>query len=161
MVGLIISILVIKFINIAPTNRALAFTASPAIAFSLLLIPLLDTLRLFSLRIFSRRSPFMPDRNHIHHILLDKGFSHRQITLALVLSHLVVVIFTCTGFGLGTTPLIFISTCLFFTALGVLRPGNLGSYSKNERPFRQASVKTISIYEGPLIKKDAIVFKEN
>ena len=48
------------------------------------MMPLLDTLRVFGIRILHRRSPFSPDRNHIHHLLLDRGFSHRAITLTLV-----------------------------------------------------------------------------
>ena len=53
-----------------------------AIGFAVLMVPLFDTLRVFAIRIISRRSPFSPDRNHVHHFLLDLGFSHRQIALS-------------------------------------------------------------------------------
>ena len=82
LIGAINAILVIKFINTASTtDAAFPLASSPAIGFTILMIPLLDTLRVFAIRIFKRRSPFSPDRNHIHHLLLDRGFSHRSITL--------------------------------------------------------------------------------
>jgi UDP-N-acetylmuramyl pentapeptide phosphotransferase/UDP-N-acetylglucosamine-1-phosphate transferase len=85
LVGTINAILVIKFINVANTTGvSMPISASPAVGFTILMIPLLDTLRVFGIRIFHRRSPFSPDRNHIHHLLLDRGFSHRSITLTLV-----------------------------------------------------------------------------
>jgi UDP-GlcNAc:undecaprenyl-phosphate/decaprenyl-phosphate GlcNAc-1-phosphate transferase len=40
------------------------------------MIPVFDTLRVFALRIWSGRSPFSPDKNHIHHLLTNNGWSH-------------------------------------------------------------------------------------
>src|SRR6202050_2051490 len=92
LIGLVSAILVVKFINTASSaDVSYPVMAAPAIVFTILLIPLLDTLRVFGIRIFYRRSPFSPDRNHIHHILLDKGFSHRAITIILVSINLTVV----------------------------------------------------------------------
>lgn len=85
LIGLVNSILVIKFIAIAGAHGAkFPIPASPAIGFAILIIPLFDTLRVFGLRILDRRSPFSPDRIHVHHFLLDLGFSHKKITLACV-----------------------------------------------------------------------------
>ena len=75
----------VQFINIAGSPGALVpFPASPAIAIAILIIPLFETLRVFSIRIFNRRSPFSPDRNHIHHILLDRGMSHKAVSFVLI-----------------------------------------------------------------------------
>ena len=41
----------------------------------ILLYPLFDLLRVFIIRISDKKSPFHPDKNHIHHILINKGFS--------------------------------------------------------------------------------------
>ena len=38
-----------------------------------LIYPLFDLLRVFIIRIKNRKSPFHPDQNHIHHLLLNKG----------------------------------------------------------------------------------------
>lgn len=50
-----------------------------------LLLPVLDTLRLFIYRLYKRRSPFSADHNHIHHYLLDLGCSHTQTRMLLLL----------------------------------------------------------------------------
>ena len=41
----------------------------------ILLYPLIDLLRVFIIRISNRKSPFQPDKNHLHHVLLNKGYS--------------------------------------------------------------------------------------
>lgn len=88
LLGLINSILVIKFINISQTSAvAMHLDASPVIGFAILMIPLFDTLRIFTYRILDRRSPFSPDRNHIHHLLLDLGNSHKQVTFICVIAN--------------------------------------------------------------------------
>ena len=50
---------------------AIPIGSAAAIGFSILIVPLLDTLRVFAIRIFKGCSPFTPDRNHVHHLLLD------------------------------------------------------------------------------------------
>lgn len=102
LLGLVNAILVIKFITVADSSSAaIPLAASAAIGFSILAIPLLDTLRVFSIRIAKGKSPFVPDRNHIHHLLLDCGLSHRSVTLSCV--------------GLNAS---FIALCYFERSLG-------------------------------------------
>src|SRR5258708_8125980 len=72
MIGLVNAILVIKFITVADSQSVIfPIQSAAAVGFSILMIPLLDTLRVFSIRIFNGRSPFTPDKNHIHHLLLS------------------------------------------------------------------------------------------
>ena len=59
---------------------ALLGIAVPAAAMS---VPILDTLLSIGRRLLERRSPFSPDRHHIHHRLLELGFGHRKIVAAL------------------------------------------------------------------------------
>lgn len=59
--------------------------SSAVFAMSVLAYPLVDTLRVFSIRIYKGVSPFSPDRNHIHHQLIDKGYSHAFTALYLYL----------------------------------------------------------------------------
>ncbi len=119
LIGLINSILVIKFINVAsdPTS-AIPLASAPALGFAILLVPLFDTLRVVSLRIINRRSPFWPDRNHIHHLLLDNGLNHKTITLTCVVANILLILmayilrFTGTPvvmLALATTSILFVS----------------------------------------------------
>lgn len=93
LIGLINSILVIQFINTASDpNSTIPLASAPAIGFAILIVPLFDTLRVVGLRLLSRRSPFWPDRNHIHHFLLDIGLSHRMIALSCVAINLLFIL---------------------------------------------------------------------
>ena len=57
----------------------------PVLAIASLTIPVLDTLRVMLVRALKRKSMFRADRNHIHHILIDKGISHLRTSLVLCL----------------------------------------------------------------------------
>ena len=81
LLGLVNAVLVIRFINTASlTGTVLQFSAAPAIGFAALFVPLMDTLRVTVVRVYKGRSPFDPDVNHIHHLLMKRGLSHMQIT---------------------------------------------------------------------------------
>ena len=104
LIGLINSIMVIKFINIAgAADSKLPLEAAPAIGFAILIVPLFDTLRVFGQRILDRRSPFSPDRSHVHHFLLELGFSHKMVTFLCVGANICLIILTLALRNLGTT----------------------------------------------------------
>jgi len=149
LIGLINSILVIKFINVAdlPTV-SLPLQAVPAIGFSLLIVPLFDTLRVFGLRILNRRSPFSPDRNHIHHFLLDLGYNHRAITFICVFVNLSLVAMAFFLRGFGTT--IDIAILLSVSSIFVL----VCYYSRNKN--RQA-IRTKPREEENVIKTHRVL----
>ncbi len=92
--GLICGILAIQFMEI---NDALLpsdefkLKSSPVFALALLIIPIFDTIRVSVVRIMQGRSPFSPDRNHLHHMVLDSGFSHLQATWILTIVAMLVV----------------------------------------------------------------------
>ena len=68
------------------------------IAVLLLIYPLADTLRVYILRAKSGNSPFLPDRRHLHHKLIDKGYSHVKASILIALLSISVLIF---GFGIS------------------------------------------------------------
>ena len=121
MIGLINAIMVIKFINVAgnPAIRV-PLDSSVAIGVSILIIPLLDTLRVFSIRIFNGRSPFTPDRNHIHHLLLARGLSHAGVTLTCVAVNIFFIVLAYTCRSLGSTILLAIILLLGLGGIGIL-----------------------------------------
>jgi len=93
-VGLIISVMAINFIQLSFESLpyAFPFRSSPAMAIAILIIPLADTLRIFLIRFFNGRSPFKADRNHIHHQLLDLGLNHREAALTLYLVNITFIL---------------------------------------------------------------------
>jgi UDP-GlcNAc:undecaprenyl-phosphate GlcNAc-1-phosphate transferase len=56
---------------------------SAAIPIVLLAVPILDTLSVMVQRIGEGRSPFSPDKNHIHHKLLAMGFDHHEAVMVI------------------------------------------------------------------------------
>jgi UDP-GlcNAc:undecaprenyl-phosphate/decaprenyl-phosphate GlcNAc-1-phosphate transferase len=121
MVGLINSILVIKFISVASDPAvAIPLDSSAAIGFSILIVPLLDTLRVFGIRIFNGRSPFTPDRNHIHHLLLDYGLSHPAITLICVSINIGFIALAYSCRAIGSTYLMMLMLSIAFAGFGFL-----------------------------------------
>ncbi len=88
LIGAVCAVLALKFIEINRTltlQTALRFEAGPAIAVSALILPLFDTLRVITLRLLQGKSPFHPDRSHIHHFMLDAGLTHIQATSVLLI----------------------------------------------------------------------------
>lgn len=91
-IGLVISTLVIKFneYNIVK-SLPYAIGAAPAVSFAVLTVPLLDTLRVITIRLMNGKSPFAPDRNHTHHRLLEMIPSHFKVTAIMVSGNAAVV----------------------------------------------------------------------
>ena len=112
--GVVNAILAIHFIDAAGNFKIFVIPSSPAIAFGILIMPLLDTLRVFFIRVVHGRSPFYPDRNHLHHILLDRGLGHRTVTLLISLIAITFIGITLLLLPLGTTAVIIFQIFLFF-----------------------------------------------
>jgi UDP-GlcNAc:undecaprenyl-phosphate/decaprenyl-phosphate GlcNAc-1-phosphate transferase len=119
--GLINAILVIKFITVADSVAApYPIESAVAVGFSILMVPLSDTLRVFSIRIFQGRSPFSPDRNHIHHLLLDRGLNHKYVTLCCLLLNMFFITVAYFGRALGPTYTMLTIFAISISGLGML-----------------------------------------
>jgi UDP-GlcNAc:undecaprenyl-phosphate/decaprenyl-phosphate GlcNAc-1-phosphate transferase len=78
-------------------------TFPPIAALWVLLLPLADCVSLMSRRLRRRRSPFVADRQHIHHYLLARGFSHGQTLGTLVALSIVFGAVGYFGWRLGVS----------------------------------------------------------
>jgi UDP-N-acetylmuramyl pentapeptide phosphotransferase/UDP-N-acetylglucosamine-1-phosphate transferase len=149
LIGIINSVLVIKFINIASDPfSAIPLGSAPALGFAILLVPLFDTLRVVSYRIFNRRSPFCPDRNHIHHLLLELGLSHRKIALTCVATN---ILFICLAYYIR-----FASTSIVMLTLAVVAIVIVGIIYYN-KPKRKLLVTNGHLHEETIIKSHKIL----
>lgn len=121
LIGMICGVLVIKFINVASNPTAvLPLPSSVALGISIILIPLVDTIRVFAIRIIRGRSPFTPDKNHVHHLLLDRGFNHSSIVLICVASNTLLIGAVYFFRYLGNTILLVSIFTISLFALGIL-----------------------------------------
>ncbi|MEP6639337.1 MAG: MraY family glycosyltransferase [Chloroflexota bacterium] len=73
----------VQFVGYTLAVLAILGTAKVAVALLVLGVPIIDTFWIIVRRLSQHRSPFSPDRTHIHHRLLDLGLSHRQTVLAI------------------------------------------------------------------------------
>ncbi|MBD0331338.1 MAG: undecaprenyl/decaprenyl-phosphate alpha-N-acetylglucosaminyl 1-phosphate transferase [Chitinophagaceae bacterium] len=121
LLGLINAILVIKFITIAD-SKTITYPVESAVAvgFSILMVPLADTLRVFSIRIVHGRSPFSPDRNHIHHLLLDRGLNHKYVTASCLILNVLFISMAYFGRSLGPNYVFASMATVCFTLLFIL-----------------------------------------
>jgi hypothetical protein len=68
---------------------------------AILSVPVFDTLRVMSIRIRDRRSPFSPDKNHLHHMFISLGFSHLGTTLSVISLNLLTILAWLIAYLLG------------------------------------------------------------
>lgn len=121
LIGLVNAILLIRLIEGGNFTNGLTVYSPIALGFSILVIPMLDVLRVFIVRLTKGTSPFAPDRNHIHHLLLNKGFTHTQATVTMLLA---CIILTAIGYFINhfnVNLAVILLTLLFFCGVFVVR----------------------------------------
>ncbi len=103
LLGFLSAILAIKFIelNKVGSNVMVYYGSAPSIAVAILIGPIFDAIRVFTLRSFKKGSPFVGDRNHIHHRVLELGFNHLQTTVILMFFNIIMIIVAFLLRGIG------------------------------------------------------------
>jgi UDP-GlcNAc:undecaprenyl-phosphate/decaprenyl-phosphate GlcNAc-1-phosphate transferase len=64
---------------------------NPVLPLLILGLPIMDTLMVMAVRIYSGKSPFYPDKNHIHHQLMKFGFYHYEAVAILYILQILLV----------------------------------------------------------------------
>ena len=116
-VGFMLAVFAVSYISYSQVKTPLGATdSSPILTVAILFYPLMDTLRIFFIRIFIHKtSPFIADKNHIHHRILSLGYSHIQTTAIIIIFNILVIGFAYSirsleihlqlllliGFGMG------------------------------------------------------------
>jgi UDP-GlcNAc:undecaprenyl-phosphate GlcNAc-1-phosphate transferase len=97
------------FIGFALAVLSILGSAKVAVALLVLGVPIIDAFWIIVRRLKAGRSPFAPDRGHLHHRLLDLGLSHRQT----------VVLIYAICIGLGVLSLVLSGASQVYAFLGV------------------------------------------
>ncbi|HRN71669.1 MAG TPA: MraY family glycosyltransferase [Ginsengibacter sp.] len=155
LIGFLNSIFVIRFITTAgDPASALPIASAPAIGFAILIVPLFDTLRVVAIRVFNRRSPFSPDRNHIHHFLLDIGFRHTGIVGVCIVANIAFIALAYFLRDLGTTSVMLALSGASLAAIGIV-------YYSKERIIHAVPGKNTVVLKEPVIQKEHKVITLN
>ena len=123
--GIIFSIFVITILT-ANQNIEVAQDNLGLIPFTLavLCVPVFDTLRVMSARIVRGKSPFSPDKTHLHHLFIELGYSHIGTTLSIIGINLFVVTcwFLAYKWGLSIDMQLYIVVALGFFVTFIFYP---------------------------------------
>lgn len=128
--GFVTAVLCIRLMqfNSAAVNPVLPHT--PLFVLSIVLIPVFDTLRVFSIRIWKGNSPFIADRTHIHHLLTNQGFSHAFATKAICFLHGLILMKTIWLKNAKPELVILFLLAIMILSVFILR--NLGIITRNK-----------------------------
>ena len=88
--------------------------------FITLMLPGIDMLRVFIVRLLNRKNPFSSDRNHLHYLLLDKNFNLYQI-LAIILSLHILPIFINSFTSIISAFIILFSITVYIIIIVVIK----------------------------------------
>jgi UDP-N-acetylmuramyl pentapeptide phosphotransferase/UDP-N-acetylglucosamine-1-phosphate transferase len=93
-IGFILAFASLQFLLLPAESLAvlkLPLAKTPLLLIFILFIPLMDTLRVMTVRIVRKKSPFKPDRTHLHHYFLDKlNWSHVKTSIVLTISAMLI-----------------------------------------------------------------------
>jgi UDP-N-acetylmuramyl pentapeptide phosphotransferase/UDP-N-acetylglucosamine-1-phosphate transferase len=87
--GLLVSLLTVRFLeynHVIPEGQRI--TVAPVVAMAVVILPLMDSFRVFMIRLLKGHSPFLAERSHIHHVLIKRGLSHVEATGLLLFVNL-------------------------------------------------------------------------
>lgn len=95
LMGVIMAIFVMNIFtnnNLGSIKMMLKGVGLVPFTLAVLSIPVFDTLRVMTMRIVRGRSPFKPDKTHLHHLFIDLGFSHVGTTFGLLTLDFLIVV---------------------------------------------------------------------
>ena len=92
--GFILSVMVVKYCMYTSIDMEAVDGAPLVTAFSILLVPCLDVIRVVLGRVKRKANPFKPDRTHLHHKFLDMGLSARRSMLSIQLMAVSFIVIT-------------------------------------------------------------------
>ena len=118
--GFILSLMVVKYCMYLP-DKVDAIVGAPLVtAFSILLVPCLDVIRVVLGRVKRKANPFMPDRTHLHHKFLSMGLTVRRsmVCIQFMAIGFMVVTYLLIYVGVDAT-LVFVLDVVVWTMLNI------------------------------------------
>lgn len=137
-VGFLVTYQAIFFLSNPPVETLdFAISNKILLVFAILVFPMIDTLRVFLVRIIHRKSPFAADRNHLHHLVIDAGLTHKQATLFIVTLNAMLIVLMYALDGLN------IHLQLIFFSMGLLAVGTVSYFVVLQKNFIRFTVSKL------------------
>jgi len=142
-VGFLIGLMTLRFLSV-DTNQLIKIHIVPENIFyvilAILFVMLIDTLRVVVIRLLNKKGPFSPDRNHVHHILIDYGWSHIKASLLIAtVNILMIVLILELNESLTDLQLLFVFCLLSLLAILIIFSMN-GNYSALKQKIKIRSI---------------------
>jgi UDP-N-acetylmuramyl pentapeptide phosphotransferase/UDP-N-acetylglucosamine-1-phosphate transferase len=118
-IGMMICLLSLKLLSVASAVADPTLPNPFVLAFAPLLIPCMDVVRVYFHRVRNGHSPFLPDKNHIHHKLIDCGLSARQAMLVIVSASLVLTLLNILVSGVLDVTLLLLLDAALYTVINI------------------------------------------
>ncbi len=120
-IGLILCFLSFRMANvtISPTHTCLSRVHRLFLAFSPLLVPCMDVVRVFIHRIKKGNSPFLPDKSHIHHKLLSLGMTQHSAMISILLFSAFIIVVSLILSKVVDPTLLFVGIIALFTVTNI------------------------------------------
>ena len=123
-IGVLLCFLGMKLLADLPEENSLHVNPF-VLAFSPLIVPCFDVVRVFIHRIRKGCNPFLPDKSHIHHKLLALGMSQRSAMITIVVSSFVITATNVALSGLCNITVLLLADVAFVTGMNVWLSGRI------------------------------------
>jgi len=133
-IGFIIAVLCVRLLQVNTFANRPVLPNAPVFVLGIVLVPVFDTLRVFTLRTWRGGSPFQADRTHIHHLLTNNGFSHVFSVRVICFIHALVLMEVFLLRNIKQEYTLLLLTAFMILASLVLKNSNtfFRSHSKNK-----------------------------
>lgn len=116
-IGMMLCILSLKVCRCFPDDTSASLPNVFVLAYSPLIIPCFDVVRVYFHRVRNGKNPFLPDKNHIHHKLLAIGMRQRAAMITIVsVSVLFILCNILLSMYIGVTPLLLADVLIWTVA---------------------------------------------
>lgn len=117
--GTIVALLTIHF-NEFSIGNSNSPHGLPAISLAIIIVPFVDTVRVFAIRLSQKKSPFSPDMNHIHHLVLRLTGNHLFASLIIIAVNALIILFSFSMIDIiGNNNLFFLLILTGFILAGI------------------------------------------
>ena len=148
--GLIFCIITLGIINSDTTSTDTAISNS-TIPFCLAVMahPVMDTLRVMTMRILNGNPPFKADKTHLHHIIIAAGTTHLATTTIIISLNIAVVAIWYVSYTMGATATIQFFATFFAATIFIVLP-----YFIIKKHVNKKNTGRIENKEGITIKRE-------
>lgn len=125
-VGFLLAVQAVNCLSINSLTPGL-IVVSPTLVAGVLFIPVYDVARVSMIRILIGYSPFRPDRNHVHHMIMSQGFGQRVTAMIILIINSTFVVMSVVFSNLDINLFLIMAVCLGMITINTLVMSHLAS----------------------------------